>query len=447
MAKYISLGTFNKHYYKILLTVVIMIIIESFYGLKFNNFFTEIKIFFTDNQEKLSKHYFIHQFFYFLISLFISFTFYLKEESISNEGIANASKRVKIISFIIIFLWTIQEQLFIIYKKTGIRALDFWTIELLIISLFHLKMFNSQIYFHQKFAIGFSISLCILKIVKIIVCENAIDRDLFFNNIWLFPVGILTHILFMTQRSYVLTKIKWYIEIKNITTIKLLMAFNLIGTISFLCFNFIATFIRCNDDKFSEKLCLIYEDENNKYFENFIIYFSEIKKNGKLEIVIELVAIVFGSLLFFLKTLLSILIIRNLSPIYVIFLQPLYFVSYKIILIIATLISNHSFFIYDYVKVENNNDMIKRFVLDISGDVLCCIAFIIYLEIIEIKFCKCNYNLKKNISERGDLEIKDSSIDKDFLINDNEDIEEVNKENGVEMDSNGERLLFSYSIE
>ena len=148
-----------------------------------------------------------------------------------------------------------------------------------------------------------------------------------------------------------------------------------------------------------------------------------------------------------MKTLLSILIIRNLSPIYVIFLQPLYFVSYKIILIIATLISNHSFFIYDYVKVENNNDMIKRFVLDISGDVLCCIAFIIYLEIIEIKFCKCNYNLKKNISERGDLEIRDSSINKDFLINDNEDIEKVNKEKGVEMDSNGERLLFSYSIE
>jgi len=436
MAKYISLGTFNKHYYKIFLTVVIMIIIESFYGLKFNNFFTEIKIFFTDNQAKLSKHYFIHQFFYFLISLFISFTFYLKEESISNEGIANAYKRVKIISFIIIFLWTIQEQLFKIYKKTGIRALDFWTIELLIISLFHLKMFNSQIYFHQRFAIGFSISLCILKIVKIFVCENAIDRDLFFKYKWLIPVGILTHILFMTQRSYVLTKIKWYIEIKNITTIKLLMAFNFIGTISFLCFTFIATFIRCNDDEFSEKLCLIYEDENNKYFENFIIYFSEIKKNGKLEIVIELVAIVFGSLLFFLKTLLSILIIRNLSPIYIIFLQPLYFVSYKIILMIATLISKHSFFIYDYFEVENNNDMIKRFVLDILGDVLCCIAFIIYLEIIEIKFCKCNYNLKKNISERGDLEIKDSSIDKYFLINDNEDIEEVNKENGVEMDSN-----------
>ena len=91
--------------------------------------------------------------------------------------------------------------------------------------------------------------------------------------------------------------------------------------------------------------------------------------------------------------------------------------------------------------------MIKRFVLDILGDMLCCIAFIIYLEIIEIKFCKCNYNLKKNISERGDLEIKDSSIDKYFLINDNEDIEEVNKKNGVEMDFNEEGLLFSYSIE
>lgn len=342
MAKYISLGIFNKHYYKILFTVAIMIIIESFYGLKFNDFFKDITIFSSEAQERFSKHYFIHQILYFLFSYFISFIFYLKEESISNEGIANESTGFKIIFFIIIFLWTIQEQLFIIYKNTGIRAVDFWTIELLIISIFHIKMFNTQIFFHQGFAIGFSISLCILKIVKIFVSKDGINGDLIKMHKWLIPVGLLDHLLFMTERSYVLTKIKWYIEIKNISTIKLLMVFNLIGTISFFCFTFIATFTKCSDNEFSEKLSLIYKDNEIKYFDNFIIYFSEIKDIGPKEIVIELVAIGFGSLLFFLETLLSILIIKNLSPIYIIFLQPLYFVFYKIILIIATLIYENS---------------------------------------------------------------------------------------------------------
>ena len=283
MAKYISLGTFNKHYYKILYTVVIMIIIESFYGLKFNDFFKAITIFSSETQKNFSKHNFIHQSFYFLFSFCISFIFYIKDEYISSKGISNESKRFKIIFLIIIFLWTIQEQLFKIYKDTGIRALDFWTLEILIISLFYSSMFNTQIYFHQGFAIAFSISLCILKIIKIFVSDNAINSELVKNNKWLIPVGLFAHILFMIERSYVLTKIKWYIEIKNISTIKLLIVFNFIGTISFFCFTFIATFIKCFDILFGKKLCLIYGDDNNKYFENFKIYFSEFENIGITE--------------------------------------------------------------------------------------------------------------------------------------------------------------------
>ena len=37
----------------------------------------------------------------------------------------------------------------------------------------------------------------------------------------------------------------------------------------------------------------------------------------------------------------------------------------------------------------------------ISGDIICIIGFLIYLEIIELNFCNLNYNLKKNIAQRG----------------------------------------------
>lgn len=90
--------------------------------------------------------------------------------------------------------------------------------------------------------------------------------------------------------------------------------------------------------------------------------------------------------------------------------------------------------------------MTKRFVLDILGDVLGCIAFIIYLEIIELKFCECNYNLKKNISKRGDSEVSGSLDDKEILLKSNGDIEEANKKDEVEMDSYKKDLLSSYSI-
>ena len=364
---------------------------------------------------------------------------YLEQVKIKAKSNKKKLIKPKIIFVIIIFLWTIQEQLFKIYKNTGIRTLDFWTTELLIISFFHSKVFNSQFYLHQIFSIAFSMSLCILKIVKIFITKNAIKLDLIKSYKWLIPVGIFVHLLFMIERSYILTKVKWYIDIKNISTNNLLIAFNLIGMISFLCFTIMSTFIKCFENEFSDKLCVVYEDEKIKYFENFIIYFSKYR-NGIKELIIEIAAIFFGSLLFFVKTLLHILVIKYLSPIYIIFLQPIYFIFYKIILIIITLINEHTIFIINGKSKDDINDMTKSFILDILGDVLCCIAFLIYLEIIEFNFCRCNYNLKKNIIKRSESESSFDLYDSDFIFCINGDIEEVDIIKRVELNSNKVRL-------
>ena len=485
MAKYISLGPFNRHYYKILYTVILMTIIQSFYGLKFNDFFITIQIFCSEGQKKFSKHNFVHQFFYFLLSFLYSFASYKIKQYIKNKNkrnfneliesrikkdeveskIANSyqepfmikskykkennneSKRFKIIFLIIIFLWSIQEQLFKIYKDTGIKALDFWTIELLIISIFQIKMFNAQIYIHQKFSILFSISLSILKIIKIFVSKDGVNSDIIKAYKWLIPVGLIAHILFMILRSYVFTKVKWYLDIKNISTNNILLAFYFIGTISFLCFTFITTFIKCSDNEFSKKLCFVSEDEEITYYENFIFYFYKFKVGG-IEVFIEILAIIFGSILFFFKTKLHIFLIQYLSPIYVIFLQPIYFIFYKIILIAVNLIVEHTFFLNENEKSkEDINDMIKRIIIDIIQDVLGFIAFLIYLEIIELNFCKCNYNLKKNISKRGELDSSIELNESNFLFFINGDIEEVKKIDGIQRDSNNASLLPSFSYD
>ena len=51
-------------------------------------------------------------------------------------------------------------------------------------------------------------------------------------------------------------------------------------------------------------------------------------------------------------------------------------------------------------------EKINKFLLDISGDIASIIGFLIYLEIIELNFCKLNYNLKKNIISRGENDYK-----------------------------------------
>ena len=46
--------------------------------------------------------------------------------------------------------------------------------------------------------------------------------------------------------------------------------------------------------------------------------------------------------------------------------------------------------------------------MDVAGDIVCLIGFLIYLEIIELKFFGLNYNLRKYIMQRG--------IDNDYSI-------------------------------
>ena len=65
--------------------------------------------------------------------------------------------------------------------------------------------------------------------------------------------------------------------------------------------------------------------------------------------------------------------------------------------------------------------------MDISGDIASIIGFLIYLEIIELNFCKLNYNLKKNIISRGENDYKFS-----FCIN--RKYKEVNNDSSEDSD-------------
>ena len=50
----------------------------------------------------------------------------------------------------------------------------------------------------------------------------------------------------------------------------------------------------------------------------------------------------------------------------------------------------------------------KKFLLDQSVDVTSIIGLLIYLEMIELNFCGLNYNLEKNIINRGKDEYRKS---------------------------------------
>ena len=92
---------------------------------------------------------------------------------------------------------------------------------------------------------------------------------------------------------------------------------------------------------------------------------------------------------------------------------------------IVTLINEGTFFSKNHIE-----NIYSKYILDISGDIISSIGFIIYLEIIELNCCNLNYDLRRFIKRRSQSEaeiISDDKSDKEFVHLNNGDIEEVNK--------------------
>ena len=278
-------------------------------------------------------------------------------------------------------------------------------------------MFKLQIYKHQKLAIYLNFFPCLLKIATIILSFHEDKIDILYKEaIWWIPVGILIYILLISIRSYVYSKIKWFMDLKYITSTQLLIFYGMLGSIICLVICTITTFVKCKNISTSKNknifnyICLV-SDSNDRYFDNFKIYFKEF--SGDLDIFFEILTLVIGFVTFFFSAYFTIQVIKYLTPVYLIFSNPIYFFIQKLIIAIFNQIKNHCLF---KGNLEN-----AKFYLDSSGDLFSILALLIYLEIVELNFNGYNYNLRKNIIQRSMIE--SGNID-NIVNNQEEELEE-----------------------
>ena len=89
------------------------------------------------------------------------------------------------------------------------------------------------------------------------------------------------------------------------------------------------------------------------------------------------------------------MVIKNLSPIHIFISIPVTFFFQKLMAASNTL----------YVKREifndNNSVKIAKLALDVIGDFFAIIGFLRYLEIIVLKCCNLDHNIKENIMDRA----------------------------------------------
>ena len=235
---------------------------------------------------------------------------------------------------------------------------------------------------------------------------------------WLISIGFIIYLFIIFIRAYIVTKIKYLMDIKYFSEYKLLMIYGLIGTLLYTIICTISTFKACGEFKVEYKkqikelndyLCGT-QINGTKYFANFDHYFKTIKESK--EYIFEIISVIIGALSFFFYKLFSIKIIKYLSPFHFILSISLFYLFGKLIFPVYNKIFGecHCFF-----KEEQKYKIFNtKYIFDIIGDILSIISFLIYLEIIELNFCGFNYYLKRNIISRASYEhrINDERINR-----------------------------------
>ena len=308
---------------------------------------------------------------------------------------------------VIIILFNIQEMLTIFYFTFDLSYLDLFILELPLFSYFNYKILNVKIYKHHKFALYLSIIVCLTtKIMSLFAYAFSDDyKDLIFNkHRFLYAIGITSYLIIIILRSYSVTAIKLFIDIRYISPSKILIVKGVFGVLMNTIIMLIFSYNKCGTvDDVDIHLCNVLEDYPNRnvtYLENFFIYFKTLNDtidNGRnYEVIIEVVVSFFDSISHYCYIYFYFLVIKYLSTIHIIFQSFTYSFAVRILTIVISYFSNTNF-----NKMELN--LLTSIIAGIS-DTCAAISIFVYLELIELNFCDFNHNLRWKIIKRSEEE-------------------------------------------
>lgn len=262
---------------------------------------------------------------------------------------------------------------------------------------------------------------------------NVIDNkeDIKIYSIYLFGI-IPCYLISLICHAYASVKIKQLIDKKYISPFKIIF---FIGFFCFFIYIIIITLtsifscgkLNSNNEKdnlnienFDEftnyYLCINQEntlDQNNSsityYFDSIILYVKELINPGDFKInptiydsIKELICTFFYIIFNFLKFLFDIYIIKNLGIFHPLLTYALYDLFLQLFIIIWKKIN----YVYDGKNSINEIDHHQKiqFFSSFTSDIICILAYLIFIELIELKFKGFDHDISKNIILRSKIE-------------------------------------------
>lgn len=384
---------------------------------------------------------FIHEIFCYLLTFIVGIYLYNKEsQDISRNSIEYSFKKLEnkmtenqtleidliqnepevkdfssIKLFIIIAVWVLNEEGLNYFTSIFIH-MDFWMLEIIILTILMKYILKLKIYAHQKSMLGLIFVPLILKVGTIIISGKDKQNDpknenyqygtnnklkiIYITHPYL-TFWIILYFLLLIIKCYINTEIKCLIDLKNIPWKKILCIYGLLGTVFCLIISLLATFLSCgeidkgNDKDFNEYFCKV-RYNNHKYLESFKTYF--LSDLSVWEIIMEIVTVILGAIAFVGYKISFLIALEHLTPIHLIFAIPAHYLINKTYLIILNLMKVGEPIIDSYyfpIKIG----------MDFFSDAFSVFGYLIYLEVLELNCNMCNRDLRRKILARGIIDL------------------------------------------
>ena len=452
--KYIGIGNCNKYNIYLLIGFLCLLLKNCLLGLNSANKEKPARIF--PFKAKIKDHKLLDNFIQFSSIIFGGVILYFfqrrnhlkknDEVSIQNyekiKEILNDNKYGSILfNLILIGILFPLAIIFEDFTNLAHSNISFWSLEIFNIGIISYLIFKNEIYRHKKLAIYIMFFVTIIIFIDFFIPstkhensenkneltdKNAFEIAIIKYGFYSIPLLLIANELRHIQRDYCWLNMKYLMDIKSLPPYKIFLVIGSIGIVFIIILFSIFTFVPCktfngvdkNGNNYfynntGEPLKLYLEycslknyDENTKelylYYDSLKLIsreYSNTDKDNMLEIFLLIPSLF---LVYSISNISNLIIIRYFDPNNILIYRYFYYFVKNIILIIL----NEG----DEQYMRHDKFIIKE--LENFAGIICGL---VYIEMLELKFCKLDYELKKNIDRRGTEDIIGG-----FNFNDNE---------------------------
>ena len=308
--------------------------------------------------------------------------------------------------------------------------IGFWTIEIIYICIISYFILKVRIARHKKLAIYIMLGLSVFEFISFflpstkhenkdnmneLTDKSKIDIIIIKYGAYAIPLIFLANELIHVQRDYCWIKAKYLMDIKLFSPAKIFMTIGIFGFTFIIIFFSIFTCVPCktinnvikqgdsyidmNTNKplelFKEYCSLKDYDENTKtlyFFYDNIKLISKEYSNTEKENMLEILLIIPLLFIFYLINEISrLMMVRHADPNNILIYKDFYYILKRIIVIIINK-GDEQYLTYEMFFISEIEELVS------------IISNMIYIEVLELKFCKLDYELKKNIIKRSNID-------------------------------------------